>query len=106
VRAGFLVAWLLLDVRGFRPVLARHWRGPRLSMRTTGVPLLDWPKSSVGRMLRVAAVSDRSGGLLYVTAVQPCAVLGLARTAKLSRNASYLGLRYATLLVDEWPCLS
>jgi hypothetical protein len=27
VRAGFLVSWLLLDVRGFRSVLARGWHG-------------------------------------------------------------------------------
>ena len=28
LRAGLLVAWLLLATRGFRPVLARGWHGP------------------------------------------------------------------------------
>ena len=32
-----LVVWLQLSVSGFRPVLARGWHGARLTMRTTGV---------------------------------------------------------------------
>ena len=40
VRAGLLIVWLQLNVSGFRPVLARGWHGPRLSMRTTGAALL------------------------------------------------------------------
>lgn len=37
----------------------------RTSVRTTGVLLLGCRHPSVGRMLRVAAVSDRRGRLLY-----------------------------------------
>lgn len=40
VRAGLLIVWLQLNVSGFRPVLARGWHGPRLSMRTAGAALL------------------------------------------------------------------
>jgi hypothetical protein len=32
VRAGSLIVWLQLNVSGFRPVLARGWHGPRLSL--------------------------------------------------------------------------
>jgi uncharacterized membrane protein YgdD (TMEM256/DUF423 family) len=39
VRAGLLVAWLPLDVSGFRSVLAREWHAARLSMRTVGTTL-------------------------------------------------------------------
>jgi hypothetical protein len=71
-RAGFLVVWLTTDVRGFRSVLARGWHEVYLSLRTTGALLLGWWWRSGGRrMLRVADVSHRWGGLLYPVAVRP-----------------------------------
>jgi hypothetical protein len=43
VRTGFLVVLVLLDVCGFRLVLARGWHGPRCPMRN---PLPGRSKSS------------------------------------------------------------
>jgi hypothetical protein len=69
VSAVALAVWLPLDVRGFRPVLARGWHGPCVSMRTTAVHLFGWWRSSVCSSLRVADVGERRGGLLYSAAV-------------------------------------
>jgi hypothetical protein len=35
-RTGFVVVLVLVDVPGFRPVLARGWHEGRVSMRTIG----------------------------------------------------------------------
>lgn len=64
VRAGLLIVWLQLNVSGFRPVLARGWHGPRLSMRTTGAALLAVERCVLNVPVAVLLVSSwnlRSG---------------------------------------------
>jgi hypothetical protein len=57
VRASLLIAWLRLNVSGFRPVLARGWHGARLghAART----------ALVGELASASPSSNRSPEVLY-----------------------------------------
>jgi hypothetical protein len=72
-----LAVWILLDVPGFRLVLARGWHGARPPMRTVGWVLLMFCAPSVTSVLAVRRSRCRRAGLQYVAAVWVPA-LGLA----------------------------
>jgi hypothetical protein len=77
VGVGLLAVWILLDVPGFRLVLARGWHGARPPMRTVGWVLLMFCAPSVTSVLAVRRSRCRRAGLQYVAAVWVPA-LGLA----------------------------
>ena len=64
-----LAVWILLDVPGFRLVLARGWHGARPPMRTVGWVLLMFCAPSVTSVLGVRRSRCRRAGcsmsLLY-----------------------------------------
>ena len=72
-----LAVWILLDVPGFRLVLARGWYGARPPMRTVGWVLLMFCAPSVTSVLGVRRSRCRRAGLQDVAAVWVPA-LGLA----------------------------
>ena len=64
--AGLLIAWLQLNVSGFRPVLARGWHGHAHWMQTTGASLLAVKQCSPARARTLAQDSRGPHGLLYL----------------------------------------